>query len=188
MCTILILDDNPRQLSWVLAIVKNVLQSVSPLRFLPPILNESLFAQLDFPHRCDPINDERRFAWTRQVLADSGVTEQVSVDIAIIDLCLTNPPQLADPEGLWMCSALRDRFPESFLILISEKSQTDQPSIHGGWFKYVPVPRVRIDEVVGIREDDVISSRTQLATALRKWASLQYSDRPVAATQHRNAV
>jgi CheY-like chemotaxis protein len=174
MCNVLVLDDDPKQLSWIVSIVKGVLRNYRPTSsLLPRALNESPWFQIQVPQRNDPIDDIRREQWVDALLNGAGVIDTISVDVAIVDLCLTDPPQMRDPEGLWICSKLRKRYGEDcFIILVSAKSQTDEPSINGAWFKYVPAPTVRINEVVGIREDDVSSSRTQLADALRKGLSL----------------
>lgn len=174
MCNVLILDDNPIHLSWITGVVDGCLSGVNLTRF-PSALNGTSRYQISVPQRNDPVDEIAREAWSQAVLASADVTDGVSIDIAIVDLCLTDPPQLRDPEGVWICAALRRRFPDCFIILVSFKSMAEQPLISGGWFKYVPIPSVRIDEVVGLREDDMTSSRTQLANAIYKARSLQHA-------------
>ena len=174
MPNVLVLDDNPIQLAWIANVVTSCFQGANFALF-PREVNTNRRFQIHVPRRNGPTDDAGREAWASELLNGAGVADGSQVDIAIVDLCLTDPPQLRDPEGIWICSALRKRFPDCFIILVSSKSATDQPSISGGWFKYVPIPSVRIDEVVGIRDDDAVSSRSQLATAIRKSYAFEHA-------------
>ena len=172
MCNVLVLDDNPRQFAWIVDTVANVLRSAGKFTLFPRDVESCKENGVKVPPRNQGFDVKQQEAWVAEILKSADLADDCLIDIAIVDLCLTNPPQLRDPEGLWICSSLRKRFPKCFIILVSSKSKVDstlrEPPVSGGWFKHVPDPPVRIDEVVGIREDNPGTSRSQLAAAVRE--------------------
>jgi hypothetical protein len=168
MCNILILDNFPQQLGWIVDSVNGALKSVGKYRFMPDGLKSNRSMQIVIPPRPEPLNDTSRAQWVDQVLKNCEVDAHSKLDIAIVDLCLTSSDHLEDPEGIWVCSALRKMFPDCYIIMVSSKTVTDQPNISGGWFRHVQIPKARIDEVVGIRDDDLTSSRNRLQHIVRE--------------------
>lgn len=171
MCNVLVLDDNSMQARWLAKTAHDVLRSIGKFTLLPNDVLTSGVVRL--PPRPERVDDSKREDWANAALESAGVC--TSLEIAIVDLCLSRPEQLPDPEGLWVCAAIRKRFPDCFIILVSSKATTELPTIAGNWFRFVPTPQVRIDEVVGIREDDPVSSHSQLVSVLRKSVALLHS-------------
>lgn len=105
MCRILVISDERNQWEYVREVVycHNPKHQVVPEEFI------CYGSRPTAPAKSD---------WIDNVL--SPLAGQ-SPDIAIVDLHLSKPENMRDPEGIWILAELSMRFPDCYLILVTGK-------------------------------------------------------------------